>query len=237
MELTITGKQLRQSLLVVIHTMPRRVGASAASGSPPAPAVTEKPRAFDSQSDFRNWLTTHHATTSELLILCYRSRAQDKGLTYRQALDEALCFGWIDGVRRAVDEETFSVRFTPRKPKSYWSAVNIRRATELAHEGRMHAAGRAAFEAREAKKPERYSFENKPQELDPPLKRKFRANKRAWTFFQAQAPWYQRTSTFWVMAAKRKETRERRLAELITRSANREPIKLLDRRVTDGIRR
>jgi uncharacterized protein YdeI (YjbR/CyaY-like superfamily) len=210
--------------------MPGRVGASAASGSPPAPAVAEKPRAFDSQSDFRNWLTTHHATTNELLILCYKTHTQDKGLTYRQALDEALCFGWIDGVRRAVDEESFSVRFTPRKPKSYWSAVNIRRATELANEGRMQAAGRAAFEAREVKKPERYSFENKAKELDPTLKRKFRANKRAWTFFQAQAPWYQRTSIFWIMEAKREETRERRLAELIAKSAKGEPIKLLDRR-------
>jgi len=214
-----------------------RVGASPASGSRLAHAVAERPRAFDSQSDFRNWLKSHHATTSEQLIRCYKTHAQDKGLTYRQALDEALCFGWIDGVRRAVNEETFSVRFTPRKPKSYWSAVNIRRATELAHEGRMHAAGRAAFEAREAKKPERYSFENKPKELDPPLKNKFRANKRAWTFFQGQAPWYQRTSIFWVMEAKREETRERRLAELIARSANGEPVKLLDRRVTDGIRR
>lgn len=161
---------------------------------------------------------------------CYKVHAGDQGLIYREALDEALCFGWIDGVRRAVDEESFRVRFTPRKPTSYWSAVNIRRATELANEGRMHAAGRAAFEAREARKPARYSFENKPKELDPPLKKKFRANKQAWTFFQAQPPWYQRTSTFWVMEAKRVETRERRLAELIASSAKREPIKLLDRR-------
>jgi uncharacterized protein YdeI (YjbR/CyaY-like superfamily) len=153
-----------------------------------------------------------------------------QGPDYREALDEALCFGWIDGVRRSVDEDSFSTRFTPRKPKSYWSAVNIRRATELANEGRMHAAGRAAFEAREVKRPKRYSFENKPQELDPPLKQKFRANKRAWTFFQAQPPWYRRTSTFWVMEAKREDTRERRLAELIARCAKREPIKLLDRR-------
>lgn len=94
----------------------------------------------------------------------------------------------------------------------------------------MHAVGRAAFEAREGRKPGRYSFENKPKELDPPLKKKLRANKRAWTFFQAQAPWYQRTSAFWVMEAKREETRERRLAELIARSAKEEPIKLLDRR-------
>jgi uncharacterized protein YdeI (YjbR/CyaY-like superfamily) len=210
--------------------MPERAGAREANGGPLAPAVAEKLRAFASQSDFRNWLKSHHATTSELLVRCYKTHAQDKGLTYRQALDEALCFGWIDGVRRSVDEDSFSTRFTPRRPKSYWSAVNIRRATELADKGRMNAAGRAAFEAREGKKRARYSFENKPQELDPPLKKKLRANQRAWTFFQAQAPWYQRTSTFWVMEAKREETRERRLAELIARSANGEPIKLLDRR-------
>jgi uncharacterized protein YdeI (YjbR/CyaY-like superfamily) len=96
--------------------------------------------------------------------------------------------------RRAVDEESFSVRFTPRKPKSYWSAVNIRRATELEDEGRMHPAGRAALEARDAKKPERYSFENKPKKRDPDSEKRFRANKRAWAFFQAQAPWYRRTS-------------------------------------------
>ena len=185
---------------------------------------------FASRQKFREWLEKNHRTTPELLVRCYKVHAADKGLTYREALDEALCFGWIDGVRRAVDEESFSVRFTPRKPKSYWSGVNIRRATQLANEGRMHAAGRAAFEARGVKKPERYSFENKPKELDPPLKKKLRANKGAWTFFQAQAPWYQRTSIFWIMAAKREETRDRRLAELIARSAKREPIKLLDRR-------
>ena len=150
--------------------------------------------------------------------------------TYYDAVEEALCFGWIDGVRRSLDQDSFSTRFTPRKPKSYWSAVNIRRATELADEGRMRTAGRAAFEAREAGKPERYSFENKPKELDPSLKKRLRANKRAWTFFQAQAPWYQRTSIFWVMQAKREATRERRLAELIARSARQEPIKPLDRR-------
>ena len=185
---------------------------------------------FASRHKFREWLEKNHRTTPELLVRCYKVHAADEGLTYREALDEALCFGWIDGVRRSMDEGSFSTRFTPRKPKSYWSAVNIRRATELANEGRMHAAGRAAFEAREVKKPERYSFENKPKELNPPFKKKFRANKRAWTFFQAQAPWYQRTSTFWVMEAKREETRGRRLAELIAKSANGEPIKLLDRR-------
>jgi uncharacterized protein YdeI (YjbR/CyaY-like superfamily) len=184
---------------------------------------------FASRRKFRQWLEKNHRRVPELLVRCYKVGAGEKGLTYREALDEALCFGWIDGVRRSLDQNSFSTRFTPRKPKSYWSAVNIRRATELANEGRMHAAGRAAFEARDPRKPGRYSFENKPKELDPSLKKRLRANKRAWTFFQAQAPWYQRTSIFWIMQAKREETRERRLAELIAKSAKREPIKLLDR--------
>jgi uncharacterized protein YdeI (YjbR/CyaY-like superfamily) len=210
--------------------MPGRAGASAASGSRLAPAVAERPRAFDSQSDFRNWLESQHATTRELLVRCYKTHAQDRGLTYRQALDEALCFGWIDGVRRALDSESFSTRFTPRKPKSKWSAVNIKRAHELQAEGQMHSAGETAFAAREAATSRRYSYESRPTKLDTSSLKKLRANKRAWAFFQAQPPWYQRTSTFWVMEAKREETRERRLAELIARSAKGEPIKLLDRR-------
>jgi uncharacterized protein YdeI (YjbR/CyaY-like superfamily) len=184
-------------------------------------------KAFASPEEFRAWLIANHGSVKELLVRCYKSHARDRGLTYRQAVDEALCFGWIDGVRRAVDENTFSVRFTPRKPKSYWSAVNIRRARELESEGRLHAAGRAVFEAREIRKRGGYSFESRPRELDARSEKMFRANKRAWTFFQAQAPWYRRTSIFWVMEAKREETRVRRLEELIDRSARAQPIKLL----------
>lgn len=184
-------------------------------------------QAFASVSEFRAWLEANHATCKELLVRCYKNHAGNKGITYRQALDEALCFGWIDGVRRAVDAETFSVRFTPRRSKSYWSAVNIRRATELEKEGRLHPAGRAAFEAREASRKVRYSFENKPNKLDPVLEEKFRSKKLAWDFFQAQAPWYRRTSIFWIMEAKRPETRIRRLQELITCSTRGQPLKLL----------
>jgi uncharacterized protein YdeI (YjbR/CyaY-like superfamily) len=185
---------------------------------------------FASQRKFRAWLEQHHRATAELLVRCYKTHAKDKGLTYRQALDEALCFGWIDGVRRAVDDESFSTRFTPRKPKSKWSVVNIKRAKELKAEGRMRSAGEAAFAAREGATAKRYSYESGPAQLDAGSLKKLRANKRAWAFFQAQPPWYRRTSSFWVMEAKREETRERRLAELIARSARGEPIKLLDRR-------
>jgi uncharacterized protein YdeI (YjbR/CyaY-like superfamily) len=187
-------------------------------------------KAFASPEDFRAWLESNHRTAKELLVRCYKTHAQDEGLTYRQALDEALCFGWIDGVRRAADEDSFSVRFTPRKPRSKWSAVNIRRAQELEGEGRMRAPGRTAFAARDAGNSRRYSFEEKPSKLDLKSEKTFRASKRAWAFFRAQAPWYQRTSIFWVMDARRAETRARRLAELIARSARGEPIKLLDRR-------
>jgi len=184
---------------------------------------------FASREEFREWLEKSHRTTPALLIRCYKVQARDQGLTYREALDEALCFGWIDGVRRALDDESFSTRFTPRKPKSKWSAVNIERARELQAEGRMHPAGEAAFAARETGSDRRYSYESRPSRLDAGSLKKLRANKRAWAFFQAQPPWYQRNSVFWVMEAKRKETRERRLSELIARSAKGEPIKPLDR--------
>ncbi len=185
---------------------------------------------FASQEKFRAWLEQHHQSASELLVRCYKTNTREKGLTYRQALDEALCFGWIDGVRRAVDEESFSTRFTPRKPRSKWSAVNIERATQLQGQGRMHPAGETAFAARKDAAAKQYSYKSRATRLDKRLLAKLKANKRAWQFFQAQAPWYQRTSSFWVMEAKREETRERRLAELIARSAKGEPIKLLDRR-------
>jgi uncharacterized protein YdeI (YjbR/CyaY-like superfamily) len=185
---------------------------------------------FASRAEFRRWLKQHHGNRKELLVRCYKTKAKEKGLTYREALDEALCFGWIDGVRRTVDDKSFSTRFTPRRPKSKWSRINIRRAKELEAEGRMHEAGRAAFAAREANRTTRYSFEEKPPTLDAAHAKAFRANKAAWKHFQAQAPWYQRTSIFWVMQAKREETRARRLAELISCSAREEPIRLLDRR-------
>lgn len=185
---------------------------------------------FRSQQEFRSWLEHHHRNSNELIVRCYKSSASGRGLTYRQALDEALCFGWIDGVRRAVDYVSFSTRFTPRKPKSRWSAINIRRAAELEAEGRMHPSGQAAFAARQAQHPTGYSYENRLTQLEASLLEKLRANRMAWEFFQAQPPGYRRTSSFWVMEAKREATRQRRLAELIARSARGEPIKLLDRR-------
>lgn len=177
-------------------------------------------KAFASPAAFRAWLARHHTTTDELFVRCAKV-ATGRGLTYRQALDEALCMGWIDGVRHALDAASFSVRFTPRQARSAWSAVNVRRYKELDAEGRVRPQGRAAFEAGTKS---RYSFESRRQALAPAFVRRFRANARAWSFFGAQPPWYRRTCSFWVMSAKRPATRERRLARLIALSARGEGV-------------
>jgi uncharacterized protein YdeI (YjbR/CyaY-like superfamily) len=184
-------------------------------------------RRFGSAREFRAWLERNHQSAAELLVRCYKVDHSDKGLTYREAVDEALCFGWIDGVRRSADEESFSVRFTPRKRKSTWSAVNIRRVKQLAAEGRLHRSGEEAFTRRDPRNSRRYSFESKSRRLAIRYQRRFRANQRAWSYFRAQAPWYQRTSIFWVMDAKREESRLRRLEQLIAASERGEPIKPL----------
>lgn len=160
---------------------------------------------------------------------CCKAGAKETGLTYPEAVDEALCFGWIDGVRRRVDADSFSVRFSPRKPKSIWSAVNIRKAAALEAAGRMRPSGRAAFAARQERSSKRYSYESKPSALDPAFERKLARHGEAWAFFQSQAPSYRRTSIFWVMEAKREETRARRFATLLECSAKGERIPLLRR--------
>jgi uncharacterized protein YdeI (YjbR/CyaY-like superfamily) len=175
-----------------------------------------------------------HPTVTGLFVRCSKAHAREGGLTYRQALDEALCLGWIDGVRHSVDEASFSVRFTPRKPKSAWSTVNIRRFRELQAEGRVHPAGLRAFEARVKS---RYSFESRARPLAPAYLRRFRSNSRAWSFFAAQPPWYRRVSSFWVMSAKQAETRERRLAVLIARSERQQGIPPLKRPTARAARR
>ena len=187
------------------------------------------PRSFKTQQDFREWLQKNHATEKELVLRLFKVHAKDRGVGYKEALDEALCHGWIDGVRHGVDADSFTVRFTPRKARSNWSRVNIKRAQELEAEGKMAPAGLTAFRAHDATKPAPYSFESDPLDLSPAFTKAFRANKRAWEFFQAQAPWYRRTCTFWVMTAKREETRAKRIGELIDRSAKRIPIEQLRR--------
>ena len=159
----------------------------------------------------------------------FKVHARSRGLPYSDALDEALCFGWIDGVRRTGDEDTFTIRFTPRREKSTWSAVNIKRVKELEAAGRMHVSGLSAFRRRSAERSKIYAYENRQTELSPEYTKIFRAKRPAWKYFESQAPWYQRTSVFWVMSAKREETREKRLATLIACSAKAKPIPQLDR--------
>jgi uncharacterized protein YdeI (YjbR/CyaY-like superfamily) len=177
------------------------------------------PVTFTSAARFRAWLRTNHRKAEELLVRIRKVDSSKAGITYAEALDEALCYGWIDGVRRRIDDDSFSIRFTPRKPKSIWSRINVAHIARLKTEGRMQAAGLAAFAAREEHRTGIYSFEQAPKELTAGYLRRFRADRAAWTWFQAQAPWYRRVTTHWVVSAKREETRERRLAQLIASSA------------------
>ncbi|SPF43879.1 conserved hypothetical protein [Candidatus Sulfotelmatobacter kueseliae] len=186
---------------------------------------------FKSPADFRRWLEASHQRYSELWVGFYKKSSKKPSITYSEALDEALCFGWIDGVRNRVDNDAYTVRFTPRKARSQWSAVNIRRAQELADRGRMHPAGLKAFEGAKHQ-PRKYSYEQRHHSsFSRGQVRQFRANRNAWDFFQSQPPWYRRTATFWVVSAQKGETRQRRLDILIADSANAKPIKPLTRPV------
>jgi uncharacterized protein YdeI (YjbR/CyaY-like superfamily) len=183
-------------------------------------SAAPKVKFFKSQTEFRTWLEKNHAKAPELWLGFYKRGSGKVGITFRQALDEALCWGWIDGVRKGIDDLSYSNRFTPRRTKSNWSLVNIERARELRKRGLMTPAGLKAFDKRDEEKARRYSYEQEFPKLDRSYERRFRANKRAWAFFQAQPPGYKRTATWWVMSAKREETRLRRLATVIEDSKN-----------------
>ena len=178
-----------------------------------------KPRFFKSGAEFRAWLEANHGAAPELLMGFYRKESGKSGITYAEALDEVLCFGWIDGVRKRFDASSYTIRFTPRKPGSIWSAVNTKRVGELIKLGRMHRTGQKVFESRNQEKANQYSYERATCKLEGAYAKQFRANGRAWEFYQAQAPWYRRTSSWWVLSAKREETRWRRLEKLIADSA------------------
>ena len=177
------------------------------------------PRYFKTPAEFRRWLAAHHATERELLVGFYRKASGKPGISYKEAVDEALCFGWIDGVKHRVDEDRYTHRFTPRKAVSTWSLVNTRRVEELIALERMAAPGFEAFKRRDPKKTGIYSFENRPSTFDAALARVFKADAAAWKFFRAQPPGYQKLLTYWVMSAKQEETRRRRLAALVKSSA------------------
>ena len=191
----------------------------------PPPAATP----FKTPARFRAWLARNHARETELVVRLFKVHASQHGIGYREALEEALCFGWIDGVRRSIDEDSFSVRFTPRKPKSIWSNINVRIVERLQSEGRMKPPGLAAFERRDEKRTGIYAFESKSQGLSPGFEKRLRAVPKAWKHFESQPPWYRRTAAHWVMNAKREETRERRLGILIEHSAKGKPLPQLDR--------
>ena len=173
---------------------------------------------FKSAAGFRQWLEANHASATELWVGFYKKDSGKGGLSYPEALDEALCFGWIDGIRKRVDELSFTQRFTPRKPRSNWSLINLRHVGRLKRAGRMRPAGLNAFAARKAARSGVNSFENRPRQLSPELERRFRSDEAAWEFFQKQPPGYRRIASFWVMSARQEETRERRLARLMTDS-------------------
>jgi uncharacterized protein YdeI (YjbR/CyaY-like superfamily) len=177
-----------------------------------------KPTFFKSQAEFRSWLEKNHDRVSELWVGLQKTGSTQKGLVYKEALDEALCFGWIDGVRKSIDESHWMIRFTPRKPRSIWSAINIKRAGELKALGQMKPPGLAAFEGRDGKRQKQYSYEREALQPEAAYEKQLRANKKAWAFFESQAPWYQRSAQFWVMSAKKEETRLRRLQALIESS-------------------
>jgi uncharacterized protein YdeI (YjbR/CyaY-like superfamily) len=188
------------------------------------------PLFFETPSEFRAWLEEHHADQPGLWVGFHKKGTGRPSMTWPESVDEALCFGWIDGVRRRIDDERYAIRFTPRKPGSTWSKVNLGRVRELTERGLMRPAGLEAFEKRKEAKTGTYAYEQREgAELDAAQLRRFRANRKAWRFFQDQPPWYRRTATWWVVSAKREDTRERRLATLIEDSEQGRTIRQLTR--------
>jgi uncharacterized protein YdeI (YjbR/CyaY-like superfamily) len=175
-----------------------------------------KPKFFSSPSALRTWFEEHHNQSQELWVGFCKKNSGKPSITWPEAVDAALCFGWIDGVRKSIDDVRYTIRFTPRKPRSTWSAVNIKRAHELTKMGLMQPAGLQAFQKRQDEKSAIYSYEQRGSaKLTEEYEQRLRANKKAWNFFQAQAPWYQRGASWWVVSAKREDTRVKRLATLI----------------------
>ena len=179
-------------------------------------------RFFRSGSEFRKWLEKNHSKSDELWIGFYRKDSGRGGMSYPQALDEALCYGWIDGIRKKLDERSYTTRFTPRKPKSIWSNVNIKHIARLTRDGRMMPAGIAAYSARDDSRTGVYSFERTIAELEPLMIGEFKRTPGAWKYFEAQPPYYRRIASWWVISARKDETRARRLAKLIEHSARKE---------------
>jgi uncharacterized protein YdeI (YjbR/CyaY-like superfamily) len=178
-----------------------------------------KRRFFKTQEDFRKWLEKNHETADELLVGFWKRGSGKRAMTWSESVDQALCFGWIDGVRRRVNDEAYTIRFTPRRANSIWSKINIDKIAELKTKDLMRSAGLAAFEKRKDAKSAIYSYENQPKEFAPEYEKRFQKNKKAWKFFEEQPPGYRRLMIFRVMSAKQEATRGKRLEELIAASA------------------
>jgi len=178
-----------------------------------------KPTFFETPAQFRKWLAKNHAKAAELLVGFHKRGSGRTSITWPESVDEALCYGWIDGVRKRVDDASYTIRFSPRRPTSIWSAINIRRVKVLTDEGRMTAAGAAAYEKRRENRSGIYAYEQRPQTLPEPYAKRMRGDKAAWGFFQAQPPGYRKQMAWWIVSAKTEETRLKRLGKLIEASA------------------
>ncbi len=188
-----------------------------------------RPTFFATPADFRRWLADHHAERDELWVGYYKKATGRPSITWPESVDEALCFGWIDGLRKSVDGESYMIRFTPRRSGSVWSRVNLERVTALTEAGRMMPAGLAVYEKRDPDKSGLYSFEREGARLTKTQEKEFRSRPGAWAFWEAQPPGYRKQATWWVVSAKREETRARRLATLIADSEKGLRIKQLRR--------
>lgn len=186
------------------------------------------PLFFPTASSFRKWLEKNHGKAKELLVGFYKVKSGKQSMSWSESVDEAICFGWIDGIRKSIDVERYCIRFTPRKPESIWSAINIQKVENLSKQGLMHTPGMTAFEKRKEYKSAIYSYEKERQNLSDDFLKKFKSNKKAWNFFQTMAPSYQRTAIHWVMNAKQESTRVKRLDELINDSGAERKIKALN---------
>lgn len=192
--------------------------------------MPNSPIFFADPAEFRAWLAEHHATQTELIVGYHKVATGKPSMTWSDSVDEALCFGWIDGVRKSIDENSYTIRFTPRRPTSRWSTININKMNALIRQKRVHPAGLNAFRARTEEMSGTYSYEQRHlAKLDRPLEREFRANSAAWKYFHSQPPGYRKLCVWWIVSAKREETRRKRLKELIEASEQERPIRGLDR--------
>jgi uncharacterized protein YdeI (YjbR/CyaY-like superfamily) len=177
-----------------------------------------EPVFFATQGEFRKWLEKNHQKAFELLVGFWKVGTGRPSMSWSESVDQALCFGWIDGVRRSLGSEAYTIRFTPRRPKSIWSKINIEKVERLKKAGLMRSAGLAAYEKKEDHRAVIYSYENRPKEFEPEHEKQFKKNKKAWKFFSEQPPGYQRLVIYWVSSAKQEVTRASRLERLIAAS-------------------